>query len=274
MKKVVSYIAIAFSLSFFSCDKHDHDSINPNEKGAIEIEFDNVVGDKDLTLHTGVYKNAVGENFTVKVLQYYISNIKLKTADGREYVVPQDESYFLIREHVPASRKIKLTGIPEGDYTEITFMVGVDSLRNTMDVSQRKGVLDIGDEETGKGMYWSWNSGYIFFKIEGTSPQSPREDKAFFYHVGGFGGYSSRTVNNIRTKTLSFGNDKAKVRKSQTPVVHLMVDIAKVFTGTTNISIATNPSSHFSAWSSNVANNYIHAFKYDHIHQSGGHSHQ
>ncbi|GAB4331540.1 MAG: hypothetical protein OHK0038_06490 [Flammeovirgaceae bacterium] len=260
-----------FSFLVISCED-DKDEVNPNEKGEIVIEFDNIVGYKDLILSNGSYTNSSNESFSITTLQYYISNIKLKNANGTEYVVPQDESYFLVREHVEESREIKLQ-VPEGDYTEITFMIGVDSLRNTMDVSARKGVLDIGDENTGKSMYWSWNSGYIFYKIEGTSPQSPLDNNIFFYHVGGFGGYSSPTVNNIRTQKLSFGTDKAMVRHDKTPTVHLTMDVLKVFDGTTKISIAANPSSHFSSWSSNVANNYLNAFKYEHIHHDNGHSH-
>jgi hypothetical protein len=260
-----------FSFSVISCND-DKDEINPNEKGKITIEFDNIVGDKDLTLNNTNYTNSSNESFNISMLQYYISNIKLKKSDGTEYVVPQEESYFLVREHVEESREISLN-VPEGDYTEITFMIGIDSTRNTMDISQRKGVLDIGDENTGKSMYWSWNSGYIFYRIEGTSTQSPLDNDIFFYHVGGFGGYSAPTINNIRTKKLSFGTDKAMVRNDKTPIVHLTMDVLKVFEGTTKISIATNPSSHFSTWSSNVSNNYMNAFKYEHIHHDDGHSH-
>ena len=65
-----------------------------------------------------------------------------------------------------------------------------------MDVSQRTGVLD--PSGAGADMYWTWNSGYIFFKMEGTSPAATGMGNSFMYHIGGFGGYSAPTINNIK----------------------------------------------------------------------------
>ncbi|MCS7004497.1 MAG: hypothetical protein NZM38_04145 [Cytophagales bacterium] len=266
---------------FLGCNKEGNKHSEPapdiNKRGSIILKFDNVVGDKDLVLGAATYKNASNEDFTVDVFQYYISNIKLKTNDGREYIVPQDESYFLVREHVAASQRITISNVPEGDYVEVTFTIGVDSLRSTMPIERRTGVLDIADSATGKPMYWTWNSGYIFVKIEGTSPQSsytrPSDgQRRFFYHVGGFGGYSSVTVNNIRTTTLR-SPEPARVRSNKTPSVHILVDVLKIFSGSYTVSFATNPYSHFSVWSSNLANNYVNMFKIDHVHNVGGHTH-
>jgi len=271
-----SQLFILFSLvilAFFSGCKKKEDNPepgpDPNKMGRIVLKFDNVVGDKDLVLNTATYKNASNEDFTVDLFQYYVSNIKFKTIDGREYTVPQDSSYFLVREHNTASQRITLS-VPEGDYKEVSFTIGVDSLRSTMDVAQRTGVLDIADEATGKSMYWKWNSGYIFVKIEGTSPQSSYTNpgtskKSYFYHIGGFGGYSSPTVNNIRSTTL-VNPEVAKVRASKTPEIHILADVLKIFSGSYTLSFASNPSSHFSTWSSNLANNYVNMFKIDHIH--------
>ena len=35
-------------------------------------------------------------------------------------------------------------------------------------------------------MYWSWQSGYIHFKLEGTSPACPTRQNKFQIHVGGY----------------------------------------------------------------------------------------
>ena len=113
--------------------------------------------------------------------------------------MPQASSYFLIDESNVAAHEAELS-IPEGEYKTLSFVLGVDSLRNTMDVSQRTGVLDVSGAAT--DMYWSWNSGYIFFKMDGTSPAIPAMGGVFQYHVGGFGGYSSPQPNNLRTITL------------------------------------------------------------------------
>ena len=71
--------------------------------GKIVIEFDNRIGEEDLQLNTE-YINASGEKFAVSRLNYFISNIRLIKEDGTEFAVPQDSSYFLIKEDVPESQ--------------------------------------------------------------------------------------------------------------------------------------------------------------------------
>ena len=43
-----------------------------------------------------------------------------------------------------------------------------------------------GDLDPAKGMYWSWNSGYINFKLEGRSNLSSVPKNEFEYHLGGY----------------------------------------------------------------------------------------
>ncbi len=265
---------MAFSISLSSCEK-DSDKepeIDPNKKGMVEIKFDNIAGQDDFALNTN-YTNAVGEAFKVDLLQYYISNISLKAEDGREYIVPQEESYFLIKEHDAATQNIQLSNVPEGNYNEVTFTIGVDSLRNTMSPSQRTGVLDVGVEGAGKEMYWSWNSGYIFFKMEGTStaiePTDTNPNGKFRYHIGGFGGYDTPMFNNIRTVTLSLGRDAAKTREEAMPSVHIVVDILKALEGTTQISLREYPTIMGNPFSLKVSQNYMKAFEYHHVHNEG-----
>ncbi len=262
--KRVSVICIAALAVLASCKKESTPpEFLPTDKGSIEIEFDNVVGSEDLVLTTGAYTNALGETYNITKFSYYISNIKLKNEDGTEYIVPQDESYFLIQEDDESTHVAEIENIPAGNYTGITFTVGVDSLRSAADIAERIGVLD---PATGAlDMYWSWNSGYIFLKMEGNSTASAMGD--FMYHIGGFGGYSTATINNLKTITLTAPTDnRATVRKDVTPEMHLFGDAGKVLNGATNVSIAANPMVMFADYSVNIANNYAGMFKIDHIH--------
>ncbi|MEC5144767.1 MbnP family protein [Chitinophaga sp. 212800010-3] len=256
-----------FGLVFFaSCKKDDvKPSENTGVKATLSVQFDNIAGDKNLQLNTGAYVNAAGESFKVSLLQYYISNIKVRNASGEEFAVPQDSSYFLVSEASASSQFVKVK-VPEGDYRTLTFTLGVDSLRSTMDISRRTGVLDpSGGME---GMYWTWNSGYIFFKMEGISdaaPADPSGQHKFRYHIGGFGGYNAVTFNNIKTITIDLNaGGIAKVRQGREANIHLMVDILKMFNGSKNISIAANPTVMFSEFSTIVANNYTQMFHHDH----------
>lgn len=241
------------------------DSTNPTietQTGSLALAFSNVVGDQNLTLNTRTYQNAVGESFTVTKFNYFISNIRLKKENGDEYTVPQDNSYFLVEEEKPASQTLTLTGIPTGNYTGITFLIGVDSLRSLADISKRTGVLD---PALNDGMYWEWNSGYIFMKLEGTSASAPAlQNNTFFYHIGGFGGgfNGKKTINNLRTVTLSFNGDVAKVEAMAKPQVNLTADVLSVFNGTTKLSIAQNSSVMFDPFSTNIADNYAKMIRY------------
>lgn len=239
------------------------------------VEFDNIVGDRTFSIDNtaGTYTNAAGEKFSISLLQYFISNLKVSTAEGKTYTVNPDSSYFMISGADKATRFAKVK-VPEGDYTRLTFTLGVDSLRSTMPVDKRTGVLDPaagGGHELG-GMYWGWNSGYIFFKYEGKSnviaddtSGDPTGKKQFKYHIGGFGGYSAPTINNIKTITIELNQAGiAKVRKDRKSNVHLFVDVMKVFNGKNAFSIAQHPNVMFSDYSVGIAANLTEMFKHDH----------
>ncbi|MEO5563928.1 MAG: MbnP family protein, partial [Chitinophagaceae bacterium] len=184
---------------------------------------------------------------------------------GKEYIVPQDSCYFLVNESSPGTKTIRVN-LPEGEYDQLNFVLGVDSLRNTMNISKRTGVLDPANAMD-HGMYWGWNSGYIFFKMEGTSLQSPVDpigQRKFRYHIGGFGGYSAPTINNIKNVSLSLSKGGTiKARKGKKSDVFIGSDVLKIFNGSSAISIAAHSSVMFSEYSVNVANNYSQMFSHD-----------
>jgi hypothetical protein len=261
--RIQFYVLTIISLIAASCSK---DNPTPAGTGTLTLHFDNVVGSSDLKLTTGSYTNSTSETFNVTTLRYFVSNIVLKKTDGTKYTIPQDSSYFLVDEADADSQDILLKNIPAGDYNEITYSIGVDSLRSVSDISKRKGVLD----PTASDMYWAWNPGYIFFKLEGESTAVPDMGmgKMFYYHIGGYGGLnaSSKTFNNIKKITLSLGTDKAQVQSNIAPEIHIYVDVLKVFNGATSMSIKAHPMVMFDNYSTTIAGNYASAFQFGHVH--------
>ena len=281
MKSIfIKYFAAFFAVNMlFLCNACSDDiarpepnpasGIVPAEGGKLRLEFDNVAGDRNLVLNSVAYKNASGEDFVVSKLNYFISNIRLTKADGSVFTVPQDSSYFLVREDIKASQFVTLNNVPYGDYTAAEFMVGVDSVRNTAPLEKRQGVLDPAGSMMDDGMYWAWNSGYIFLKLEGTSSKGNPVNGKFYYHIGLFGGYNQRTLNNTRVVKVDFGSLKASVTEKKTPEVHFFVDVLKVFDGpATHLSIAAFNSvmAGQPVKSQEIANNYSRMFTLDHIH--------
>lgn len=260
------FLVSAMTLLLAACKKNETPAPDSNNVGELSVEFDNIVGNKTLQLNTANYTNASGETFNLSLVQYYVSNLKFTNTQGAEYIVPQDSSYFLILGHDRNSRFAKVN-VPEGDYRSVTFTLGVDSIRSTMPVEQRQGVLDPTGGHDGAGMYWGWNSGYIFFKMEGISSVVASPDNKFRYHIGLYGGYdpTTPTLNNIKTITLDLSpGGVAEVRKGYRSNIHLLVDLMKVFNGSPNIDIAQHPTVMVSDFSSVVANNYQHMFSHDH----------
>jgi hypothetical protein len=277
MKNLKSLLFTSLVFALAACSKNEEvvpEFVNTN-LAPFSIEFDNIVGDRTFSINnTGsLYTNSSREKFSISMLQYFISNVQLATADGKSYIVNPDSSYFLISGSDKATRFARIR-VPEGDYTKLTFTLGVDSLRSTMGLDKRTGVLDpaAGGSHDGGGMYWGWNSGYIFFKFEGNSPVisdnvngDPTGKKQFKYHIGGFGGYSAPTINNIKRITVDLNTAGiAKVRKDRQSNVHLFVDVSKVFNGKNSFKIAEHPNVMFSDYSVNIAGNLAEMFRHDH----------
>ncbi|MCU0439467.1 MAG: hypothetical protein MUC49_16360 [Raineya sp.] len=257
MKRLFSAYLFVFII-FGSCKPKE------NPKSSVVIDLKHIFGNKDLFIG-GTYTNASGEELTITKLNYFISNIKLQKTDGSEYVIPQNDSYFLIKLAEKNTQQLSLNNIPLGEYTGLSFMIGVDSLRNTLEPSQRTGALDVGG--AAEGMYWSWNTGYIFFKLEGSSSVVPAtQNNQFKFHIGFYGGYNTPTINNLRTKSISFGTDKLKIQQGKSSLVHLKVDLAEFFKNPTTIKLSENNSVEFSLFSATVANNYTDMFSLDFVH--------
>lgn len=117
------------------------------------------------------------DTLTIDVLKFYISDIKLLNDSIELY--SSKESYYLLNLEKPSSMNISLNIDSSINFNEIQFCIGVDSLKNVSGASG--GALD-----PANGMYWTWNSGYINFKMEGTSTLSNARKNAFQFHLGGY----------------------------------------------------------------------------------------
>lgn len=132
--------------------------------------------DKELLLEKDGYA-LNGNPVQFEMLRFYLSSFALMNA--KETVWKAENSHHLLDASQPNSMNISL-GIPAGlEYDQITFNLGIDSATN---VSGAMG----GDLDPTKGMYWSWNSGYVNFKLEGTSEICPTRNHVFQYHMGGY----------------------------------------------------------------------------------------
>jgi hypothetical protein len=258
MKKLLTIIAFLglTSVAFVSCKKDDDDNGSSTPvAGDVVIDITNIAGTQNVD-ETGAtnYTNAFGETFSVTKLKYYISNVQLLNNGNVVYTMP--ESYFLVDESVAASKLLTLPDVPGGSYTSVRFMLGVDSTRNVS--GSQTGALD-----QANGMFWSWNSGYIFLKLEGTA--SAATSGNIMYQVGGF--KQALNQNATRIIDIDFNGGSLSVNGDQEAEIHLFADILKLFNANQNIQISNVSVIHMpGADAMKFADNYADMFTFDHLH--------
>ena len=142
----------------------------------LEISFQHTVDSQQIEFASQKYSTNGGDTITIEKFKYYVGNLKFTYKSGRQFAFP--DVYFLIDSEQPTSLKVNLAKLPEGEVTKIQFGVGVDSLSND------KGLIS-GALDPMNGMYWSWNSGFINFKLEGRC-LSCSSTNEYAYHIGGF----------------------------------------------------------------------------------------
>ncbi|MFN6379613.1 MAG: MbnP family protein [Flavobacteriales bacterium] len=249
---------LAASILLFSCKKDEEENTTPTPVtptvtyGEIELEMEHFFGASEFALNTP-FTTAAGEQLTFTTAKYYVSNIALTKADGSTW--RQEESYHLIDLSNPSSALLHIHDVPTGDYTGLTFTVGVDSTRNVS--GAQEGALSVSNN-----MFWSWNSGYIFIKLEGSSPASM--SGSFTYHLGGFQGANKA----LNTGSFNFGPAMLMVRENAAPVVHMMIDVAQTFDNSASpFSVATASNVHMPGANAKlVAGNFFSGIEFDHIH--------
>ena len=250
IKKQTLYITLfmLFAVSIGACKKIEEE---PKETfGQLELEFDHVWGLNNQPFYLNqTYVHPMSEDtMELTMLKYYISNVVLYKTDGSTYEVP--DSYYLID---PEENTISINNVPSGDYTRVDFIVGVDSARNNSG-------LQTGALNPSNGMFWSWSTGYIFIRVEGKSPQS--STGMFMFHLGGY----EEPFNAINQKQLPIENDVLNITPNAKPVLHLNVNVAKLWHGPIELS-KLNLIHNIGDTAVIMANNFSDGISIDHIHK-------
>jgi hypothetical protein len=149
-----------------------------------------VAGDEPLALGD-VVQTAQGVPFRVQKLRMYVSEAALLRDDGSHepaLLVDADEQPLaygvdLVDAADPEALALRLRA-PRGDYAGLRLTIGVpatcpdgEARLNHADASVMQAPLDVDSD-----MYWSWDPGYVFLKIEGRVGADGVD--GFFYHVG------------------------------------------------------------------------------------------
>ncbi|MFN5642644.1 MAG: MbnP family protein [Sphingobacteriales bacterium] len=215
--KMVFLLLIAIG-PFISCSK---------EKSKENNKFPIILSVKPIALGTTIdtsifYKNGSNELFKISKFKFYISQIEL-VGNGGQYT-KEENSYHLIDLLDKASQTFTIN-MEAGSYDSIRFIIGVDSSHNVS--GAQSGALD-----PVYGMFWTWNTGYIFIKLEGHSPSSSAPNQNITYHIGGF-----RTGQNAIRKVSLPGI----IHVESTAEIIVDADIKYWFDGKESLRIANFP---------------------------------
>ncbi|CAN5733362.1 hypothetical protein BH11BAC4_BH11BAC4_04830 [soil metagenome] len=211
--------AVSILLMGSSFSTHSYPTV---KTGMLKISFINTVNGKPIILRDSIYSNYFGEQYSISKLKYYISHIVL-TGDGKP--AKMDE-YYLIN---AASEENSIEfSLPEGKYKSMQFLLGVDSIHNCS--GAQTGALDPMND-----MFWTWNSGYVMFKLEGSSPASSSDLNRIEHHVGGYKG-----TNNVATAIkMDIGTSNSlEIKAGATTELIIETNLDHYWHGTNDIRIS------------------------------------
>jgi hypothetical protein len=214
----------------------------PDNSAFIKIRFNHSSGGSPLVLRDSVYTTPLGDTFTLNKLKYYTSNFLL---DGKP-VVEGDDNYQLID---LARQTEYIIPVPAGNYSAFGFTLGIDSARNCS--GAQTGALDPMND-----MFWTWNSGYVMFKLDGTSPSSNADRNRIEHHVGGY-----RFDQNV-AKLLNFDLGKPiALNKKDTVFLTFDLNLDKYWSSSNNISLKEDPVCTLpGALALRISDNFMHLF--------------
>ena len=217
-------------------------------KSHVTLELNHFVGDKRLVLDDSTYVNALNQTYTISKFTYYIGQLKFNLNDGSSVFI---DDYYLVSEDEEkvASKSISITTIPEGEYESIEFILGVDSARNCS--GAQSGALD-----PINAMFWTWNTGYIFMKLEGKSKFSTAPGTILEYHIGGF----KQLENCIRKVKIPF-NQLVSIGKNNSVKIQLKVDGSEILKNPTTIDFSQIPIVNNPLKARVIADNYADIFQ-------------
>nr|WP_294858819.1 MbnP family protein [uncultured Fluviicola sp.] len=167
--------------------------------GQLTIDVNLTLGEQLVGLNRAASLNE--RSFQLEQARFYLSKFEFYQNDQLVAVDPVEA--YLVDFEIDSTRKIIFPAIQSAQIDEIRFLLGIDSITNTS--GAMNGALD-----PMYGMYWSWQSGYINCKLEGTFLTPERE--AFQLHLGGYASPFS-------------GAQRIVLKNSKTGIVQLNIDL-------------------------------------------------
>ena len=248
---IFTTIFICGSLVFASaCHKPNNNTGTPKGILYLHIHTDIDTNEVDSAV---VAMDSSGRHFQLDLAQFYISGVILTKSDGSTYAI--NNAYIL---KSIAQEQYLVDSIPTGNYTTISFNVGVDASKNSSDPSSFPASSAL-STQTPSMWFGTTSQGYIFMNLQGfadtTAAQTGPVNQPFSYQLG--------TSTLLRSVTMPVHSKVFTATPNGSMFIHIIADYGKVLRGVnfktqnmatpfTNLSVATQ-----------IANNIPTMFRYE-----------
>jgi hypothetical protein len=149
-------------------------------RSSLALHVHSMVGTQAFSTTT-TYTHASGRHYKFTKAHFYVSGLELDKTLGHDHL----DTYLQI---VAPNTDYALGEVATGSYTGVNFKIGLDSIANHSDPNAYAATHALSSSSATYD-HWSWNSGYIFVKIEGVADTSATMngtvDGPFEMHIGG-----------------------------------------------------------------------------------------
>lgn len=174
------------------------------QTGVLNFKVSYSFGNEPIVFSTKNYINAANDTFTIREIRHYFTNVTLIRNTGERVNL---QNYHLMDASVPSTSMVSIENVPPGNYVGMTVLLGVDSIKNRSGLQE--GALD-----PAWSMFWTWSTGYIFYRINGAVSNG----KSYSFDIGGdeHAPYIDLNLNTFKVK-------------SKSPTFNLMLDANEMF---------------------------------------------
>lgn len=151
--------------------------LSAQSSSTITLHFVPLMNHSPLELGKKYILDTESSPVTISLFKCYVSHIAFYNNEQLVYDAPNEA--FLLDSSEKESLIRTITLPREINYTELRFYWGINDKTNDKGISG-------GDLDPTKGMYWTWQTGYINMKLEGNCLESGATDHTFQFHLGGF----------------------------------------------------------------------------------------
>jgi hypothetical protein len=155
----------------------------------VHIDITPLYGSQTLALAEAPFQSNDSNGLQIDVLKFYVSDFRF--LKNNNIVLESKDLFLIIDASDPDSWNIDIPAKEDIAYDKVVFNLGIDSTTNVS--GAMGGALD-----PSNGMYWTWQSGYINFKLEGKSKNCPAANNEFQFHLGGY----QAPFNSLQTVSL------------------------------------------------------------------------